>query len=182
MTNEIAVPANEFGIVRVFQLSDTLARELARAPALTPLAQALGLETLNADHVQVAALDSLDDLGLTGLLEQGHGVAPATLAPDAQRLAGLTGTAAILRSRAFDGTGLALHPTADCTLIATYAEDGAPPPHLEPLHSTGSAGILDGGPKGIPPDYRASRRTLMIGLVLSVLLALIVLAISRSAA
>jgi hypothetical protein len=109
-------------------------------------------------------------------------VAPDTLAPDAQRLAALTGTVAILRSRAFDGAALTLTPGAECTLIATYAEDGAPPPRLEPLHSAGAEGVLDGGPAGVEQDHRASRRTLLIGLALAVALALIVLLLGRGTA
>jgi len=181
MIGEITIDAGEFAIVRVFQLSDGLARQLADAPGLAPLARALGVETLNPDHVQVTALRTLDDLGLAGLLEQGHGVAPTTLAPDARRLSELTGTVAILRSRAFDGA-VTLHPSQECPLIATYAEEGAPPPRMTPLHSTGAAGNLDSAPdEGMAPDYRASRRTLLIALALAVALMLIVLALGRGA-
>lgn len=177
MTTKIIIPASEYGIVRVFQLSEPLARRVAGEAGLFALAQALGAKTLNTDHVQVTALRSLDDLGLAGLLEQGHGVAPDTLGPDAHRLAALSGTVAILRSRAFDGAALTLTPGEDCILVAAYAEDGAPPPRLEPLHSAGAAGVLDGGPAGGENDHRASRRTLLIGLAIALMLALLVLAL-----
>jgi len=182
MTGPLSIGADERGLVRVFQLSDTLARDLADADSTAPLARALGVDAVDPDHLQIIAPRAMDDLGLAGLLEHGHGIAPGALAPDRALLAGLGGTVAILRSRAFGPEVRSLDPVKDCRLVATYAEAGAPPPRFEPLHSTGAEGTLGGAPPAEAPEYQASRRTLLIGLGAAVVLAVIVLLLTRGGA
>lgn len=164
MTGPLIVAPGESGIVRLFALSDPLAHRLGDGD-LGPLASALGLDRLEADHVQIVDLSRLDPVGLSGLLEQGHGIAAETLAADTVHLAGLGGTVAILRSRAFPPGGATLRPGDDCRLVATLAEEGAPPPRLEPLVSDGARGNADATPAPDEvPGHRTERRTLQIGL------------------
>ena len=177
MTNPIIIPAQEHGIVRLFALSYKTAMEMTHGETLAPLADALGAPALDPDHVQIVALRQLGDLGLTGLLEDGHGIAPATLAPDRVRLNTLTGDIAILRSRAFGGVALTLSPQTDCTLIAAYPEEGAPPPRLDPLISPSAEGTLGDGPPVDEMGHRASRRTLLVAVAAAALVALTLLAL-----
>jgi len=180
MTDPLSIAEGEQGVVRIAQLSDPLAKALAAAATLDPLARALGVASLDPDHVQIVALRDLNDLGLAGLLEQGHGIAGDTLAQDSARLARLGGTVAILRSRAFGPGPNALAPRPDCKVIAAYRDSGAPPPRLDPLQSGSAKGNLGGGsPAASTPDHHASRRTLLIGVAAAGLLALVVLLLSR---
>ncbi|WP_226782966.1 hypothetical protein [Oceaniglobus trochenteri] len=174
MNAPLTIAPDEHGVVRVFQLSPRLVAMIDHAETLAPLAEALGTPALNPDHVQLTALRDLDSLGLAGLLEQGHGIAPATLAADRDRLSALTGSVAVLRSRAFDRAGGTLHPNDECTLVASYGEETAPPPRFEQLPQGGAKGTLPGG--RTPEDaHRASRRTLLIGLAAVTALAVVLL-------
>ncbi|WP_108485182.1 hypothetical protein [Oceaniglobus ichthyenteri] len=177
MTGPITIPANEHGIVRLFALPYKLAMEVNHGETLAPLAKALGVAELDAEHVQIVNPAQLGEMGLTALLGDGHGIAPETLGPERARLNALSGEVAIVRSRAFGGAARTLALKDGCTLIAAFSEQGAPPPHLTPLTSTSAKGTLNDGGQGAGDEigHRASRRTLLIAVLAAALLGLIVL-------
>lgn len=121
MDTVIHIPAGERGIIRVFDLDmpPEQARFLREPGAL---AQVLGVDEINLDHVEIFPLRDLEDLGLVGYLNEGCGVAADQLAPDRERLMSLSGHVLLIRSRAFDGVEVRLTPATPLTLIGTYSE------------------------------------------------------------
>lgn len=141
------VSASEHGLVRLFAV-DLPPNEIAAFATPDPdgsqgwpLRDALGATQLNPDYVECFDLADLDDLGLTGYMEQGLGIAPKDIAQDALQLGALKGPVLVVLSSAFGGTAQELTPKAPLRWIGTYAEEG----HaiaFEPLDSKAAQGSL----------------------------------------
>ncbi|GGH35054.1 hypothetical protein SAMN05444007_10842 [Cribrihabitans marinus] len=149
MTETITIPAGERGVLRLFAL-DMPAQQAKFLREPGAAAQVLGVETLEADQVEVFPVKDLDDLGLAGYLAEGYAIAPEQLDHDA--LAALTGWVLLLRSRAFGGQETHLDPDPALRLIGTYRE----------AVTDWSAGPLEAGSaapySAPPPPPRALRR------------------------
>lgn len=126
----IEIPAQEHGVVRVFSLS--MSEEQSRAlkantdgnggSSLQELA--LGAVALNPAHVEVFAVADLGDMTLADYLIQGPDVQPQMIDPDRFKLSALEGWVMIVFSSAFKGAAQTLNPSAQLTLVGTYAQEG----------------------------------------------------------
>ncbi len=170
MTDKITIKPTEHGVVRVFavDLPEDQIAGFNRQNGTWPLQEALGADVLNADHVELFPVSDLDELGLTGYLEQGYGMDHADLADMRARLDGLSGHVLIVTSRAFGETAQTLTPRAPLRLIASFNEDTAPVA-FEPLPSKAARGTTGG--KAAPSDAAMSGR--IASLALLVLFALV---------
>lgn len=179
MSKTIAIPAHEFGQVRVFSLSmsDAEARALkanqSEGGSPPPLELALGSEALNDGHVEVFAVADLGDMGLAGFLVEGAGIPRADVEADRLRLAALDGWVMIVYSSAFQGIEQVLNPSAQLTLVASYRQeemDWTAPVNL----STPSAlpqyeDTPEPAPRKRPSDAAMSGRIAMLALIVAFL-------------
>lgn len=150
------VRANEHGKLRVFTLSEDLAAQIDQSGGMDPLFAALGVDRLNAADIQVIALADLDEIGLTGLLKAGYGIARSAYADQSEMLNALTGHVALLRSGAFMGQEVRLPSDGPARLIACFDEPGAPAAPMTPLRSDGAKGTTgDVGTRGARPSDAA---------------------------
>ncbi|MBI6629326.1 hypothetical protein [Pontibaca salina] len=175
MSDIIAIPENERGVVRIFALDMPPERaKFLREPGAA--AQVLGIDALDPAHVEIFPLSDLDELGLAGYLAEGLGVPAAQLDVDRARLNAITGWVMILRSPAFQDTPARLSPAQELTLIASYTEEGTDWSDSGPI-PTESARIGSGPP---PQSGAQSRRIGALGiagvlLVLAILILLVIL-------
>lgn len=121
MALPVHIPAGERGVIRVFDLDmrPEQARFLREPGAL---AQVLGIDDLDLNHVEIFPVSDLEDLGMTGYLSEGCGVPAPQLAADRATLDALEGHVLLLRSRAFAGAETRLTPAEQIHLIGTYGE------------------------------------------------------------
>jgi hypothetical protein len=121
MGSVIHIPEGERGRIRVFSLGmrPEQARFLREPGAL---AQVLGIDDIDLDHVEIFPLRDLEDLGLAGYLAEGCGIPADDIAPDREALDALEGHVLLLRSRAFQGAETRLTPASQIHPVATYAE------------------------------------------------------------
>ncbi len=161
---KIEVPSTERGVVRVFELG--LEGEAARGFAHDPgrVAAALGADEIDIDHVEAFPLSDLAEMRLVDYLSEGYGIEPAEMAADASRLGAIDGWVAIVASPAFGGRAQTITPRAPLSLVASFAEDIAPP-RFEDLPSGGAEGIVVGSPGDAPPVGR-SRGPMIVLLIL----------------
>ncbi|GGO59316.1 hypothetical protein SAMN05444398_10977 [Roseovarius pacificus] len=174
MSDRIEIKPTEHGVVRVFtvDLTPDQVEAFNRRNGNWPLQQALGAEALNPDHVELFPLSDLDELGLSGYLEQGHGIPVAELAGMRARLDGLAGHVLIVTSRAFDGQAQVLTPRAPLHLIASFNEETAPV-SFDPLPSEAARGTT--GDKPGPNDAAMSGRIASLALLVLFLLVAVVI-------
>jgi hypothetical protein len=121
MQGVIDIPQSERGVIRVFDLDmpPEQARFLTEPGAL---AQVLGIEDIDLDHVEIFPVSDLEELGLAGYLIQGCGIPEEDVAPDRAVLAAISGHVMLLRSKAFGGAAMRLTPARQITLVASYGE------------------------------------------------------------
>ena len=122
MSDALTVPAGEMRVVRLFRLD--LAPEHIRFLRDEPgaLADALGVEALDAAHVEILKLADLEQLGLATYLTEGCGVPEAEIAPDKAMLATITGRVLVILSRAFGGKAARLAPRDGIHFVAAYGQ------------------------------------------------------------
>ena len=174
MTDRIHVKASEHGVVRVFDvdLPAEQVKAFNRRNGTWPLQDALGADTLDPDHVDLIAVEDLDELGLSGYLAEGLGISADDLRDMRGPLDALSGHVLIVTSRAFAGQDQTLSPRAPLHLVATFTED-RPPVSFDPLPSQAARGTTGGKPA--PSDAAMSGRVASIALlVLFLLVALVV--------
>lgn len=104
-----------------------------------PLKEALGFTYLDEDFIELFPVSDLEEMGLTGYMIEGLGIAQKDVAEDATRLTAQKGWVLIVLSAAFDGVAQTLSPKAPLRWIGTYKEDGAPV-HFEPLPDASAKG------------------------------------------
>ncbi|MFV1465460.1 MULTISPECIES: hypothetical protein [unclassified Phaeobacter] len=124
VTQPLTIPAGEQRMIHVFDLDmrSEQARFLREPGAL---AQVLGIEYVDLDHVEIFPVSDLEDLGLIGYLRDGCGIPVEQLEADAQRLMAIDGYVLLLRSRAFRGEETRLIPAHQIRHIGDYSELGA---------------------------------------------------------
>ena len=122
------VEAHEQGRIRVYRvmLPWDEAAGLAEGDA-SGMARALGVARLDPSGVEVVDAGALSGVGLDGYLVEGLGADEAGIAADRERLRGLTGPVAIVRSRAFGGREARLQPTDALDPVGMYPEETAEP-------------------------------------------------------
>ena len=173
MTDRISIKPTEHGVVRVFavDLAPGEIPEFTDQDGDWPLKNALGAEALDPRHVDVFPVSDLDELGLSGYLEQGHGIAADELADMRGRLDALSGHVLIVTSRAFEGQAQELTPRAPLRLIGSFNEEAAAV-SFDPLPSGAARGITGGKPG--PSDAAMSGRIASLALLVLFLLVLVV--------
>ncbi|MBO9474265.1 hypothetical protein J7413_12005 [Shimia sp. R10_1] len=128
------VSATEHGLVRLFAV-DLPPEQIAQFRDMPddsedsadwPVAKALGATTLDAEFVELFDLRDLEDLGLTGYMVEGLGIAAADVKEDAARLASQKGWMLVVLSSAFEGVAQTLTPKSPLRWIGTYKEETAP--------------------------------------------------------
>lgn len=140
----------------------------------SPLARALGVETLDDTHVEGAVVEDLAGIGLTGFLTEAIGVDEAAIAPDRARVDALSGSIVVIRGAAFDGDQV-LTPKAPLAHVASWRMTPAPS-SFEPLTSEAATGSVPPAPQPAPPPApRQNRLTLwlIIGIVALIVLGLL---------
>ncbi|MEM7731200.1 MAG: hypothetical protein AAF280_00260 [Pseudomonadota bacterium] len=142
------VSPGEHGLVRIFHLGYRVSMELQHFEAVDRLAAALGVESLQAEDVQIVDLSAVREMGLTTFLMEGYGVSEDDITPHTDTLNSLKGHIAVLRSGAFNGAPLTLSNTDDARLIATLREPrmSAPTPMPSYDSASGSSGDTDRKP------------------------------------
>ncbi|ATG38354.1 hypothetical protein [Phaeobacter piscinae] len=120
----LIIAAGEQRMIHVFDLDmrPEQARFLREPGAL---AQVLGIDEIDLDHVEIFPVSDLEDLGLVGYLRDGCGIPKEQLASDAQKLAAIEGYVLLLRSRALRGEATRLTPASQIRHIGDYSEVGA---------------------------------------------------------
>ena len=173
MSDRFEVKQGERGLVRLFTVD--LPPDRIDALRTPDLARALGVETLDADQIDLFSTDDVKELGLTGYMTEGLGIPEADLAADRAQLDALTGTVLIVRSAAFGGQAARVTVRAPLHWVATYAEDHAPV-KFDPLPSGGPADTANARqPAKRVSNAAMSGRVAMVALVvLAVLTAVMV--------
>ena len=169
MSTKIEIKSGETGTVRVFA-SDLTKDQIDGFD----VASALGAETLDPEQVELFDVSDLQGLGLTGFLEEGHGIPTDQLADMAPQLERLKGVVLIVPSRAFGGEEQTLTPSTPLRLVGTFFED-RPPVSFETLPSRAAQGNVNTETKPSPSNAAMSGRVAMIALlVLAALVAVLV--------
>ncbi len=137
-----------------------------------PLEDALGFTFLDEDHIELFPVSDLEDLGLTGYMVEGLGIAQKDVEEDAARLAAQKGWVLVVRSAAFDGVAQTLSPKAPLRWIGTYKEDGAPV-HFEPLPDASAKGPAPTAGQTPPVPSSNPHMILLLALVALPLVALV---------
>ena len=138
-----------------------------------PLAQALGLAGLSPASVETFHTSDLADYGLERYLTEAHGMDPASVGPDTERLAALTGPVVLLFSRDLPGEAAKIDPVPPLAFVGRYDA----PYHLVPAAPRSPRESTRGelsGPAGPDPEPGLLRRPLIATLVVLVLLAALV--------
>ncbi|MBQ4826995.1 hypothetical protein J4729_20965 [Leisingera sp. HS039] len=121
MEGVIHIPAGERGVIRLFAL-DMRPEQAAFLKEPGALAQVLGIKVLDMDQVEIFPVSDLEDIGLTGYLNEGCGVPRTQVEEDREMLDALDGHVLLIRSRAFDGAETRLTPAEQIILTGTYGE------------------------------------------------------------
>lgn len=142
------VSATERGLVRLFAV-DLPGEEIEnfRTPKINsdgelaewPLDDALGFSFLDEDFIELFPVSDLEDLGLTGYMVEGLGIAQKDVDEDAARLTAQKGWVLVVLSAAFGGVAQTLTPKSPLRWLGTYREEGAPV-HFEPLPDESAKG------------------------------------------
>ncbi|MEP2718728.1 hypothetical protein [Pseudophaeobacter sp.] len=171
MSDTLEIPAGERGVIRVFDLDMRPEQaQFLREPGA--LAQVLGIEAINLDHVEIFPISDLEELGLTGYLTQGCGIPEEEITPKRDRLAALEGHVLLLRSRAFDGAATRLTPASQIHHIASFGEK--PINWSAPPQATPESSRLYTGPKLSPRAARHAARRIGAALFAVVMTAIVV--------
>lgn len=171
MTGVIEIPAGESGVIRVFDLDMRPEQaQFLREPGA--LAQVLGIEDINLDHVEIFPVSDLEELGLAGYLTQGCGIAQEEIAPDLAALKKLSGHVLLLRSRAFNGAATRLTPASQIRPIASFGE--TPITWSAQPQPTPESSRLYTGPKLSPRAARHAARRIGAALFAVVMSAIVV--------
>ena len=142
-----------------------------------PLAEALGIPGLSPASVETFQVDDLEEYGLERYLTEAHGMDPASVTPDSDRLAALAGPVVLLFSGKMPDDIAKLDPAPPLAFVGRYDAPYrlVPPMPNAPREST--RGHLS-GPAGPEPDASLMRRPLLITLAVLVALAALVLALA----
>ena len=181
MSERFEVKAHEHGIVRLFTV-DTSAEPpmMSAEPDWAadaedppwPLRDALGVEYLDSDFIELFDVANLEGVGLPQYMIDGLGVSETDVEEDRARLEAIEGLILVVLSSAFGGFAGTLTPKSPLRWVGTYTEDRAPV-SFKPLPSESAKGTT--GDKTPPSDAAMSGRVASIALlVLFALVAVVV--------
>ncbi|MEO0751837.1 MAG: hypothetical protein AAFY25_08540 [Pseudomonadota bacterium] len=161
----LSVTAHEHGRVRVFSLGYRVSMELQHFEAVDRLADALGVESLIAEDVQIVDLSVVRDMGFSAFLMEAYGITEDEMTPLSDTLNALQGHAAVLRSGAFGGTAVVLPGSGEATLVATLHEPRMSAPDLMPSYDSARSGGAGKANKKPISDKAMSGRIAMYALL-----------------
>ena len=148
MSLSMQITATEHGVVRLFAV------EMVQPLEHEALCDALGVEDLDATHVDIIAIGDLDELGLEGYLALGMGIEPDEIEAMRPQISALKGDVVLIRSAAFAGMATTLTPKLPLRWIATFGEvplDTA----SRNIETVSATGILSGNtPQTKPSNTR----------------------------
>jgi len=170
MSDAIEILPAERGQIRVFDL-DMPPEQVRFLREPGALAQVLGTDDIDLDHVEIFPVQDLEGLGIAGYLVEGCGVPSAQVAPDRETLDAVTGHVLLIRSRAFRGEAARLTPANSITLLATYTEHQTDW-SAQPLHS--DSALPYSAPRPAPRDVRQRARRIGFA-IFAIFMVLIVL-------
>ncbi len=157
MSERFEVKSGERGIVRIFAV-DLPADQIKGFDA----AAALGVDALDAAGVELFPVSDLKEIGLSGYMHEGLGIAAEEL--DVARLDALQGYVLVVLSAAFEGEAAILTPRSPLRWIGTYTEETASV-KFAPLPSDSARGNIVTQTKPPPSDAAMSGRVAMIALL-----------------
>jgi len=145
--------------------------EFTKVGETWPLAGALGLPDLSPASVETFHTADLAGYGLERYLTEAHGMDPASVGPDTERLDALEGPVVLLFSRALPASTAKLDPTAPLAFVGRYDApyELAPATPTSPRDAT--KGHLPGPAAGPSQDPGLLRRPLLITLAVLIALA-----------
>jgi len=158
-------------------LDPTAFAAFTRVGETWPLAEALGLERLSPAAVETFLASDLQEYGLERYLTEAHGMDPASVAPDADRLAAITGPVVLLFSNGLPEGATRLDPSLPLAFVGRYDAPRSLAPAAPNLPRQSTRGHL-AGPEGPDPDPGVMRRPLLITLAVLVALVILVLALA----
>lgn len=110
-------------------------------PASWPLREALGVDYLDPEHLEVFAVSNISEYGLARYLSDANGFPDDAVAADASKLNGLKGSIALVYSEALGAKATALTPRAPLTFKCRY--DTRPDLRISaPIQTESAAGQL----------------------------------------
>ena len=147
MSEALKVRKNEFGVVRLFtvdaeaegQNKMSAEPEWGEDPSDPPwpLREALGVDYLDSDFIELFDVADLDELGLAGYMIEGLGIAEDDVAPHRAQLDAIKGLVLIVFSNALGGFETTIRPKSPLRWVGTFVED-RPPVQFDPLPSGGA--------------------------------------------
>ncbi len=174
MAREISLAAGERGVVRVFALS--LSEAEAEALREAGVGHLFGGVAVDAGGLEIFPVSDLEDVGLWGLLQDGHGVAQDQLEQDRAKLAALDGWVIVATSQAFPAGPANVTLAPEITLIGTYWE---PKVDWTDTVTLQSAAATEAAPaKKRPSDAAMSGRIAMLALLVLFALTAVVVWVS----
>jgi len=175
MSERFTIKDNEHGVVRLFtvDLPESELDDFADdSDGPSALQEALGVDRLNMDFVELFPVNTLEGVGLAGYMVDGLGVSPTDGEEDRARLEAIRGNVLVVLSGAFGGQAQTLTPKSPLRWVGTYTEERAPV-NFKPLPSESAKGSTGG--KTPPSDAAMSGRVASIALlVLFALVAVVV--------
>lgn len=180
MSDDLSLPdRSDARAIWVFtaDLDPTAFAEFTRVGETWPLAEALGLERLSPAAVETFLASDLEGYGLERYLTEAHGMDPASVAPDAARLAAVTGPIVLLFSRGLPEGATRLDPSPPLAFVGRYDAPWSLEPAAPNLPRESTRGHLT-GPEGPAPDPGMMRRPLLITLGVLIALTILVLALA----
>ncbi|SHH28204.1 hypothetical protein [Cognatishimia maritima] len=152
MAEQMSVSSQEHGLVRVFAV-DLPAEDIAAFKERTlsgdqerwPLRSALGATYLDEDFIELFDVADLEELGLSGYMAQGLGIAADEITEARRQLDTVEGYVLIVLSKAFDGVKQTLTPRRPLRWIGTFKEEGAGV-QFKPLQSEAAKGSVSDTP------------------------------------
>ena len=171
MSEMFTVKPGERRVVRLFALD--MPREQIRflRDEAGAVADKLGVETIDANHVDILKLADLDELGLTGYLIEGCGISEAETEPDRAMLSALDGYVMAVFSRAFDDRAETLVPGQGLRLLRVY---GQPSTDWSAAPAPRNADI-PGGRIGVSPRTARTEARRIGGTIFAIFMVLIAL-------
>ncbi|PVA07334.1 hypothetical protein [Thalassorhabdomicrobium marinisediminis] len=167
----------EHGRTRVFHLDHTTGAP--ESATVSDLQAALGVDQMDAAHVQRVVISDLGDMTLSQFLASGYDTNPAKLAARENALNALTGVAFIVRSAAFPERPVTLNTEGDADLVATFDDPAVVDAFTPEIESPSAEGILTPPPVKSPPSDKAmAGRVAMIALLVMALLVLVIVLIA----
>jgi hypothetical protein len=168
----VIVPANDHGTIYVFEVSGTPPTDLP-AKSDSALIAVFGPVVLNTDYVDVIGPDTLTEMTLPQLLENGYDMpVPDDLSTDLRKIDGIT---ILVMSAAFGGQELELDLPQNVRLVACLREKAAMNV-VPPLISDAASGTLDDKPakkpksaarmSGMVATYALLAMFLLVGLMI----------------